>query len=93
MAIATRAGAGLEAGERVLVPLTRTVLLRAPGIGAALRWHRPWGVLVKAGSSSRFVRVPDLSRRIQLGILGAGLVAAFLVRARDRRRRRPTARR
>ncbi len=90
MEIETRAGVGIEQGYRVLVPLTRSILLRPPGAGGALIWSRPKGVLVKEGAARRFLGVPDRTRQIQWAIIGAGLTAALLIRwtfGRARRRR------
>jgi len=88
MTFSTRSGDALAAGGRVLVPLARSTRLGSSRAGVALAWSRPWGVLVAEGATTRLVRVRDVTRRLQLGILAAGLVAALLLRGRGSRRRR-----
>jgi hypothetical protein len=73
---------------RTLVPMARSFLLRLPGEAGALLWNRPVGLRVEEPSGSRTLRITDPTRRIQLGLLAAGLVAAFFVRRARRRRSR-----
>ena len=74
---------------RVLLPMARSFLLRLPGDRAAFLWNRPVGVRVQEPSGAlRFQRITDPTRRIQLGLLAAGLAAAFVIRRAKRRRPR-----
>jgi hypothetical protein len=69
--------------------MARSFLLRLPGDRAALLWNRPAGVRVQEPSGAqRWIRITDPTRRIQVGLLAAGLTAAFLVRRARRRRPR-----
>jgi len=68
--------------------MARSFLLRLPGESGALVWNRPVGVRVEDPSGARWLRITDPTRRIQLGLLAAGLAAAFVV-GRGRTRRRP----
>jgi hypothetical protein len=64
----------------VLLPMARSFLLRLPGDRAAFVWNRPVGVRIQESSgATRWLRVTDPTRRIQLGLLAAGLAAAFVV--------------
>ena len=73
---------------RMLVPMTRSFLLRLPGESGGLVWNQPAGVRVEDGSGTRLLRITDPTRRIQLGLLAAGLATAFFVgRARLRKPR------
>ena len=73
---------------RVLLPMARSFLLRLPGDRAALLWNRPAGVRIQDASGTRWLRIPDTTRRIQIGLLAAGAATAFLVRQAKRRRAR-----
>jgi hypothetical protein len=69
--------------------MARSFLLRLPGDRAALVWNRPVGVRIQNASGAHWLRITDPTRRIQLGLLAAGLAAAFaILRARRRRPRR-----
>ena len=72
----------------MLLPTARSFLLRLPGEGGGLVWNRPVGVSIQDASGRRWLRITDTTRRIQLGLLAAGLAAAFLVRRAKRRRPR-----
>jgi len=70
--------------------MARSFLLRLPGESGGLVWNRPVAVRVDEGAETRLLRITDPTRRIQLGILAAGLATAFFVgRARLRKPRRP----
>ena len=85
----TNYGASIVHHGRRLVPATRSFLLRLPGEHGGLVWNRPAGVRVEGASGTSWIPIIDPTRRIQLGLLAAGLTAAFLVhRARRRPRRR-----
>lgn len=81
-----RSGVPVSHRGRSLVPMARSFLLRLPGEGAGLIWNRPVGVRVEDQTGARWLRITDPTRRIQLGLLAAGLAAAFIV-SRARRRR------
>jgi len=81
------AGAPVAHQGRTLVPVTRSFLLRLPGHGGFV-WNRPIGVRVESPSGPRWFRITDPTRRIQLGLLAAGLTTALVV-GRARRKRRP----
>ena len=86
----TLSGVPVSHQGRTLVPMARSFLLRLPGDYGTLVWNRPAGVRVEEASGlTRFLRVTDPTRRIQIGLLAAGLAAAVVVgRARKRRSRR-----
>jgi hypothetical protein len=77
--------------EGILTPVSRALRLRFLGGAGALVWSRPFGVEIAERGFSRFVRVKDPTRRIQIGLLATGLVAVVslrLLRSRRSRRRR-----
>jgi hypothetical protein len=70
--------------------MARSFLLRLPGEAGGFVWNRPVGLRVEEPSGSRTLRITDRTRRIQLGLLAAGLAAAFFVRRARRRPKRRT---
>jgi hypothetical protein len=66
--------------ERVLTPVSRALRLRFPGGAGALVWRRPFGVEIQERGLSRFVRVPDPTRKMQIGLLATGLTAVVFLR-------------
>ena len=82
-----RSGTPVVHQGRTLVPVTRSFLLRLPGQQGGLVWNRPVGVRVQEPSGARWLRVTDPTRRIQVGILAAGVATAFLVGSIAKRRR------
>jgi hypothetical protein len=75
-----RLGEKVTHGERVLIPLSRSLRLRMPGHAGGLVWNRPFGIVVREGASSRLVRVVDATRWIQMSLLAAGIAGAVLAR-------------
>jgi hypothetical protein len=65
-------------GQWRVIPVEREWSLHWPGGG--LVWVRPYAAVVETGGSSTCLRIRDRTRRIQLGVLGAGLAAALLIR-------------
>ena len=89
MTLQTQPGAPVSHRGRALLPMARSFLLRLPGQGAGLVWNRPVGVRIEDSEGARWLRITDPTRRIQLGLLAAGLAAAFVVSRVRARRRRP----
>ncbi len=94
LAIETRTGAPIAAGEVRLVPVARSWRLET-GWGG-LVWNRPAGVLVEQAGvtpegsrrSRGMVPIRDWTRRWQLALLGAGLAGSLALRLRRRQRRK-----
>jgi hypothetical protein len=84
LTLETTRGPAREAAGKVLIPVARSLLLRAPASRATLVWSRPLGVEVLSGGERRFLAVEDTTRRIQWLLLGAGLAAGLLLRWRRR---------
>lgn len=82
-----QAGAPVAHQGRTLVPVTRSFLLRLPGKHGGLVWNRPVGVRIQEPTGARWLRVTDPTRKIQVGILAAGVATAFLVGSIAKRRR------
>ncbi len=84
LTIETRSGDAITAGDVHLVPIARSVRLKL-GSGA-LTWSRAIGVSARSAGSETLVPIRDRTRRLQLAILGAGLVGSLLLWLAGRRR-------
>lgn len=79
--IETHAGAPIQAGSLRLTPFARSVTLRFPNFPGGLIWNRPTAVLVQSpDGTEKLLPIHDTTRRQQLALLGAGLLAALLIR-------------
>lgn len=75
----TTSGESVRAGGVTVTPLARALVVRTPFGGLA--WNRPLALLVRHDGRVDRVRIPDVTRRVQLGLLitAAALVSAALV--------------
>jgi hypothetical protein len=89
--VETSWGDEIEHGDRLLVPVGKSVRVsfsRRPG---GIVWTRPLGVEVHEAGEERFLPVHDRTRRLQWLLLCAGMAGGLLLhlaRAHRRRRRR-----
>ncbi len=79
-------GEPITVGEVRLAPVARSMRLEL-GWGV-VAWNRAVGVSVRSGDGETMVPIRDRTRRLQLAILGAGLLGSLLLRVSGRRRRR-----
>jgi hypothetical protein len=86
--IETKRGDAVRQGERLVVPLSRSVSARFPGGSGGFVWNRPLGVVVEQGGERTFHRIADPTRRFQWLLFGAGAAIGTLLRIARRRRRR-----
>jgi hypothetical protein len=71
VAIETRAGEPIQAGNRTLIPFARSLRFQLPGRPGGLIWTCPASLLVKdSDGQEQVLPIPDITRRIQLGLLG-----------------------
>ena len=78
--VETGAGEPILAGGFTIIPLARSVRIHPPGLPGGLIWNRPMAVTVQiSDGQERVLRVPDLTRRAQLALLGAGLAGSLLI--------------
>jgi hypothetical protein len=76
----TKSGEALPAGERMIIPVTRVMQIRLPGMKGGLIWNRPVGLWVQEpDGSEQFIPVRDVTRQVQVMALGAGLLGSLLV--------------
>ena len=79
--IETRAGAPIQAGSLRLTPFARSVTLHVPNLPGGLIWNRPTALLVQSSDGDeKLLPIHDTTRRQQIALLGAGLIAALLIR-------------
>ncbi len=81
----TVAGSPVQAGDITVTPQSQALIVRLPFGG--LVWRRPTAVLVeRAGQTSR-IPIVDVTRVVQLALLGAS-VFVFLITVRIQSSRR-----
>ena len=85
LAIETHTAEPIAAGELRLVPIARSARLELGRV--SLTWNRAVGLTAESAGGETTVPIRDLTRRLQLAILGAGLLGSLLLRRRRRSRR------
>ena len=73
----THLGSEIVIGDRVIVPQSRSVVVRGPHGGWA--WNRPVAVLVRQGEETQRIPIVNVTRIAQLALFGASLIAVCLV--------------
>jgi hypothetical protein len=71
-------------GDVTVTPRARALVVRLPRGGFV--WNRPSAVLVERAGEVRRIRVWDVTRILQLGLLGLGLATTLAVPSRSSRR-------
>jgi hypothetical protein len=71
----------VRVGEVTVTPLARALVVRLPWGGFV--WNRPTAVTVERAGAVRRVPVVDVTRVLQLGLLGLGLAIAVAVPRRS----------
>jgi hypothetical protein len=71
-------GAPVMAGAYTLRPQTQVLVIRPPFGGVV--WSRPVAVLAESAGRTERIRIVDLTRRVQVGLLIGGLAAGLVVR-------------
>ncbi len=85
MRIETQIGDEVVAGDLRLAPISRSLRLVLRNGG--LVWNRPLGVVVRdAAGGEALVKIRDLTRRVQLALLGAGILGSIILWRRRGRR-------
>ncbi len=75
----TMPGKTIQAGENKITPFSQAIRLTLPGVKGGLIWNRPVSVIVQgADGSEQVLPVVDITRTVQLTLLGAGLVIGLL---------------
>jgi hypothetical protein len=69
--------APVTVGEVTVTPRARALLVRLPWGGFV--WNRPTAVMVERGGQVRRIPVVDVTRILQLGLLGLGVAIAVAI--------------
>jgi hypothetical protein len=77
-------GEPVAVGDVALTTVTRRFLVRWRGGG--ILWHAPAEVVARTGGRTTSIRIVDVTRRVQIALLSAGLAAAALALVSGRRR-------
>lgn len=76
----TRAGDPIKAGKFKIIPFSQSVRLGSPRFNGGVIWNRPVSVLaISPEGEETVIPVPDITRRIQLTIIGSGLLSVFMI--------------
>jgi len=83
--VETKAGEPVAYGDLRLIPMSRSVRFGLPGMKGGFIWNRPVSVAVvdQAGNEA-ILPVHDVTRLIQIAILGSGLLAGVWFFTRKR---------
>lgn len=74
------AGEPIRIGRDQIITLTRSIRLRPFGSRGGLVWNRPSAaVVVEEDGTERVVPIRDVTRRLQILFLGAGLIGSLLL--------------
>jgi hypothetical protein len=76
----------VTAGDVTVTPRARALVVRLPRGGFV--WNRPTAVIVERAGQVRRIQVVDVTRILQLGLLGLGLVIAVAIPLRSHTERR-----
>lgn len=74
-------GDPISFGGTTLTTFVRTVSLRLPGLRGGLFWSKPVSVLVQdQDGQEQVVQVEDVTRQIQVALIGGSLLAVLLLK-------------
>ena len=76
----TNAALPVKAKDLQLIPLAQSVRIGLPGLPAGLIWNRPTAVIVQDDMGEQQVLpIQDVTRNLQLLLLGLGLVGSLMI--------------
>ncbi|MBI2941696.1 MAG: hypothetical protein HYY04_14795 [Chloroflexi bacterium] len=82
----TVSGKPITVGSATLTPTAQALIVRLPCGGFV--WNRPAAVLVERDGQRQHIRILDVTRLLQLALLGLPLAFFLLVRATSSREKR-----
>ena len=88
-----RVGAPVIAGETRIIPISRALVLKFPGLKGGIIWNRPVSIVAQtADGQEQVLPVRDVTRQVQLALYGGALLGTLLMwlasRQLDKRRKR-----
>lgn len=78
-------GQPINMNDLVLTPQSRSLIVRFPW--GTFIWHRPTAVLVERAEQREHLPIIDLTRIIQFGIIGLGVIIIIVRVERSARRK------
>ena len=82
----TASGDKVTVGDVTVTPQSQALIIRWPHGG--LVWNRPVAILVERGEQTERIPIVDVTRIVQLGLLGLSLVFSMVIFALSVRQRR-----
>ena len=77
----------LTIGVISITPQSRALILRWPFGGWV--WNRPWAIVVEQGGQTKRIPIVDVTRMVQIGLVGLGLLfslVSFILGIQQRRK-------
>lgn len=75
----TSAGEPVTAGDVKIYPVARSYRINFPSGHGGIVWNRPRSVIVEDSMGRRqIIPIHDYTRRLQIGILSAGIIISLL---------------
>ena len=85
--IETTCGRPIRVDGQEIMPLARSVRVRLPVLHGGFMWNRPVAIVVRAADGSEYeLPVHDVTRRMQVLVLAAGILGSLLIWLALRRR-------
>lgn len=84
VSVETSSGDPVTVGDVIVTPLARALVVRTPLGG--LVWNRPIGLRVERDGRVKRVRIADVTRLLQFGLLASSIIAVVAVAALGRRK-------
>lgn len=76
----TRPGKPVTIGKTRIVPYAQSLRIKLPPNNGGIIWNRPVSILaISPDGIETVIPVPDITRRIQIAIIGSGLLTMLLV--------------
>jgi hypothetical protein len=76
----TRAGEPIQAAGRRIIPFSKALIVRFPGLPGGLIWNRPVSVSVQGeAGQEQVIPVVDVTRLALWGMLGGSLLAMAIL--------------
>lgn len=72
----TASGNKLTMGTVSITPQSQALIVRFP-IGGWV-WNRPWAIMVEQGEQTTHIPIVDVTRMVQIGFVGLGLLFSLV---------------
>jgi hypothetical protein len=80
VSMSTKAGEPVKVRDRLMVPFAQVLSIRLPKIPVGFIWYRPASVLIiNQDGREDVLPITDVTRRIQIILLGTGLIGSIMI--------------